>query len=73
MLALASVSKLSKGRFGSSLIGMDACRHERLLEQGIEVPENNSRTIPDWVFPNSSGPSTRHQSCPDAVFVRSIP
>eukprot|EP00983_Pelagomonas_calceolata_P000176 5650-Pelagomonas_calceolata.AAC.1 len=52
---------------------MDACRNERLLEQGIEVPENFSRTIPDWVFPNGTGSSARHQSRPDAVLVRSIP
>eukprot|EP00983_Pelagomonas_calceolata_P032126 1008558-Pelagomonas_calceolata.AAC.1 len=64
---------LSKGRFGSSLIGMDACRNERLLEQGIEVPEIISRTIPDWFFPNGTRSSARHQSRPDAVFVRSIP
>eukprot|EP00983_Pelagomonas_calceolata_P018264 572294-Pelagomonas_calceolata.AAC.1 len=52
---------------------MDACRNERLLEQGIEVPENTSRTIPDWFFPNETGSSARHLSRPDAVFVRSIP
>eukprot|EP00983_Pelagomonas_calceolata_P044728 1139421-Pelagomonas_calceolata.AAC.1 len=57
------VQALSKGRCGSSLIGMDACRNEKLLEQ----------VIPDWVFSNSTGPSAQHQSCPDAVFVRSIP
>eukprot|EP00983_Pelagomonas_calceolata_P015482 490832-Pelagomonas_calceolata.AAC.1 len=45
------VKALSKGRYGSSLIGMDACRNERLLDQGIQVPENISRAIPDWVFP----------------------
>eukprot|EP00983_Pelagomonas_calceolata_P020209 637739-Pelagomonas_calceolata.AAC.1 len=39
---------LSKGRFGSSLIGMVACRKERLLDQGIQVPGNISRPIPDW-------------------------
>eukprot|EP00983_Pelagomonas_calceolata_P106764 1159270-Pelagomonas_calceolata.AAC.1 len=27
---------LSKGRFGPSLIGMDACRNERLLDEGIQ-------------------------------------
>eukprot|EP00983_Pelagomonas_calceolata_P007998 261018-Pelagomonas_calceolata.AAC.1 len=52
---------------------MDACRNERLLEQGIEVPENISQTILYWVFPTGTGSSARHQSCPDAVFVRSIP
>eukprot|EP00983_Pelagomonas_calceolata_P014712 467182-Pelagomonas_calceolata.AAC.1 len=44
----------------------------RLLEQGVEVPENISQTIPDWVFPNGTGSSARHQSRPDAVFMRSI-
>eukprot|EP00983_Pelagomonas_calceolata_P032895 1030309-Pelagomonas_calceolata.AAC.1 len=43
------VEALSKGRFGSSLIGMDACRNKILLDQGIQVPENISRAIPDWV------------------------
>eukprot|EP00983_Pelagomonas_calceolata_P044418 1139288-Pelagomonas_calceolata.AAC.1 len=42
------VKALSKGRFGSSLIGMDACRNLRFLDQGIQVPENISRAIPDW-------------------------
>eukprot|EP00983_Pelagomonas_calceolata_P007616 247341-Pelagomonas_calceolata.AAC.1 len=44
------VKALSKGRFGSSLIGMVACRNGRLfqLDQGIQVPENISRAIPDW-------------------------
>eukprot|EP00983_Pelagomonas_calceolata_P033979 1064374-Pelagomonas_calceolata.AAC.1 len=41
------VKALSRGRFGSSLIGMDACRKERLLDQGIQVPEIISRAIPD--------------------------
>eukprot|EP00983_Pelagomonas_calceolata_P083732 1156222-Pelagomonas_calceolata.AAC.2 len=67
------LSSLRKGRYGSSLIGMDACRNERLLEHGIEVPENVSHTIPDWVVPNGIGSSARHHSRPDAVFVRSIP
>eukprot|EP00983_Pelagomonas_calceolata_P059004 1145735-Pelagomonas_calceolata.AAC.4 len=67
------VKALSKGGYGSSLIGRDACRKERLLEQDIEVPENVSRTIPDWVFPNGTGSSAQHQSRPDAVYVRSIP
>eukprot|EP00983_Pelagomonas_calceolata_P029693 930131-Pelagomonas_calceolata.AAC.1 len=67
------VKALSKGRYGSSLIGMDACRNERLFQQGIQVPENISRTIPDWIFPTGTGSSARHQSRPDAVFVRSIP
>eukprot|EP00983_Pelagomonas_calceolata_P064355 1148087-Pelagomonas_calceolata.AAC.2 len=74
MVAFASVLKPSaKGRYGSSLIGMDACRKERLLEQDIQVSENISRTFPDWVFPNGTGCYARHHSRPDAVFVRSIP
>eukprot|EP00983_Pelagomonas_calceolata_P024744 779055-Pelagomonas_calceolata.AAC.1 len=52
---------------------MDACQNEKLLEQGIEVPENIFRTIPDWFFPAGTGSSARHQSRPDAVFVCSIP
>eukprot|EP00983_Pelagomonas_calceolata_P068617 1149997-Pelagomonas_calceolata.AAC.2 len=58
---------------------MDACRNERLLDQGIQVPEllwnfeNISRAIPDWVFPNVAGSSAQHQSRPDPIFVRSIP
>eukprot|EP00983_Pelagomonas_calceolata_P008965 291504-Pelagomonas_calceolata.AAC.1 len=52
---------------------MDACCREKLEEQGIEVPENVSRDIPDWAFPNGSGPSARRQSRPDAVFVRPFP
>eukprot|EP00983_Pelagomonas_calceolata_P094951 1157942-Pelagomonas_calceolata.AAC.2 len=67
------VKALSKGRYGSSLVGMDACRNERLLEQGIEVPENISRAIPDWGFPNGTGSSAWRQSRADAVCVRSIP
>eukprot|EP00983_Pelagomonas_calceolata_P073468 1152150-Pelagomonas_calceolata.AAC.1 len=67
------VKALIKGSYGSSLIGMDACRTERLLDQGIEVPGNISRAIPDWVFPDSTGSSARHQSRPVAVFVRSNP
>eukprot|EP00983_Pelagomonas_calceolata_P124453 1161108-Pelagomonas_calceolata.AAC.1 len=66
------VKALSKGRRGSSLICIDACRNDRLLQQGIQVPENISQTIPDWVFPTGTGSSTWHQSRPDAVFVRSI-
>eukprot|EP00983_Pelagomonas_calceolata_P050786 1142137-Pelagomonas_calceolata.AAC.1 len=67
------VKARSKGRFGSSPIGMDAYRNERLLDQGIQVPENISRTIPDCFFLNGTGSSARHQSCPDIFFVRSIP
>eukprot|EP00983_Pelagomonas_calceolata_P064538 1148177-Pelagomonas_calceolata.AAC.1 len=57
---------LSKGRYGSSFIGVDACRNERPLQQGIRVPENISRAIPDWVFAAGTGSSARHQSRPDA-------
>eukprot|EP00983_Pelagomonas_calceolata_P134408 1162060-Pelagomonas_calceolata.AAC.1 len=69
------VEALIKGRHGSSSIGMDGCRNERLLEQGEVVPEYISRAIPAWLFPNgtASGSSARHQSRPDAVSVRSIP
>eukprot|EP00983_Pelagomonas_calceolata_P019680 620051-Pelagomonas_calceolata.AAC.1 len=52
---------------------MDACRNERRLDQGIHVPGNISRAIPDWAFPNGTDSCARHQSRPDAVFVRSIP
>eukprot|EP00983_Pelagomonas_calceolata_P120621 1160723-Pelagomonas_calceolata.AAC.2 len=52
---------------------MDASCREKLQEQGIEVPENISLDIPDWAFPNGSGPSARQQIFPDAVFVRPIP
>eukprot|EP00983_Pelagomonas_calceolata_P008682 283672-Pelagomonas_calceolata.AAC.1 len=52
---------------------MDACRNERLFQQGIQVPENISRIIPNWVFPTGTDSSARHQSRPDAVFMRSIP
>eukprot|EP00983_Pelagomonas_calceolata_P034237 1072506-Pelagomonas_calceolata.AAC.1 len=62
------VKAVSNGRYGWSLIGMDACRKERLLEQGIEVPEKKPRTIPDWVFANGTGSSARHHSRPNAVF-----
>eukprot|EP00983_Pelagomonas_calceolata_P124024 1161063-Pelagomonas_calceolata.AAC.3 len=52
---------------------MDACQNERLFKQGIHVPGNISRAIPDLFFPNGTESSARHQSRPDAVFVRSIP
>eukprot|EP00983_Pelagomonas_calceolata_P053858 1143456-Pelagomonas_calceolata.AAC.18 len=61
------VKALSKGRYGSSLIGVDGCRNERLLDQGIQVPENISRATPDWVFPYGTGSRARHQNRPDAV------
>eukprot|EP00983_Pelagomonas_calceolata_P098804 1158389-Pelagomonas_calceolata.AAC.7 len=67
------VKALSKGRCGSYLIGMDGCSNERLLDQGIHVPGNISRPIPDWVFPNGTGSPARHQSRPDALFVRLNP
>eukprot|EP00983_Pelagomonas_calceolata_P048213 1140959-Pelagomonas_calceolata.AAC.1 len=67
------VEALSKGRFGSSLIGMDACHNEIHLDQGIQIPGNISRAIPDCFFPNGTGSPARHQSCPDALFVCSIP
>eukprot|EP00983_Pelagomonas_calceolata_P074867 1152740-Pelagomonas_calceolata.AAC.1 len=51
---------------------MDACRNERLLDGGIQVPENISRAIPDWVFRNGTGSFARHQSRPYVIFVRSI-
>eukprot|EP00983_Pelagomonas_calceolata_P120363 1160699-Pelagomonas_calceolata.AAC.8 len=67
------VKALSKGRYGSTLIGMDGCSNQRLLDQGIQVPENISRAISDWVFPNGTGSPARHQSLPDVIFVRPIP
>eukprot|EP00983_Pelagomonas_calceolata_P000645 24060-Pelagomonas_calceolata.AAC.1 len=63
------VKALSKGRYGSFLIGMD----ERFLDQGIQVPEKISRVIPDWVLPYGTGSPARHRSRPDALFVRPIP
>eukprot|EP00983_Pelagomonas_calceolata_P006118 203493-Pelagomonas_calceolata.AAC.1 len=69
----SGVKPLSKGRYGSFLIGLDACQNGRLLKQGMKVPENISRAIPDWFFPIGTGFSARHQSRLDAVVVRSIP
>eukprot|EP00983_Pelagomonas_calceolata_P062212 1147179-Pelagomonas_calceolata.AAC.1 len=46
------VKALSKGRYGLSLISMDGCSSERLLDQGIQVPGNISRAILNGVFPN---------------------
>eukprot|EP00983_Pelagomonas_calceolata_P019610 617268-Pelagomonas_calceolata.AAC.1 len=66
------VKALRKGRYGSSLIGMDGCSHERLLDQGIQA-ENILRAIPDWLFPYGTGSPAQHQSRPDALFVRPIP
>ena len=68
-----NIEALSKGCFGSSLISMDGCSHDRLLDQGIQVPENTSRAIPDWVFPNGAASPVQHTSRPDALFVRHIP
>eukprot|EP00967_Tisochrysis_lutea_P069268 scaffold91000_cov17-Tisochrysis_lutea.AAC.1 len=51
---------------------MDACCSEKLQEQGIEIPENIIRYIPDWDFPNGTGHFAWHLSRPDAVFVRLI-
>eukprot|EP00983_Pelagomonas_calceolata_P129811 1161638-Pelagomonas_calceolata.AAC.1 len=56
-----------------TLIGMDGCSNERLLYQCIQVPGNISRAIPDWLFPYGTGSPARHQSRPDALFVRPIP
>eukprot|EP00983_Pelagomonas_calceolata_P015322 485776-Pelagomonas_calceolata.AAC.1 len=51
---------------------MDGCSNERLLDQGIQVPENNSRAIPDLVLPYGTGSPAWYQSRPDALFVRPI-
>eukprot|EP00983_Pelagomonas_calceolata_P080346 1155105-Pelagomonas_calceolata.AAC.8 len=45
---------------------MDVCQNERLLGQGIEVPEN-------ILFSCGTGSSAQYQNRPDAVFVCSIP
>eukprot|EP00967_Tisochrysis_lutea_P117242 scaffold189456_cov15-Tisochrysis_lutea.AAC.1 len=50
----------SKGRYSSSLISVNACRDERLLEQGVEVPDNTSRAVPDWIFLNGTVSSAQH-------------
>eukprot|EP00983_Pelagomonas_calceolata_P040498 1137647-Pelagomonas_calceolata.AAC.1 len=77
MLALASVLKPSAKAdiaiSGSSFVGMDACRNERLLKQGVQDPENVFQAIPDWIFLTGTGSSARHQGHLNAVFVRSIP
>eukprot|EP00983_Pelagomonas_calceolata_P056832 1144802-Pelagomonas_calceolata.AAC.4 len=52
---------------------MDGCSSERLLDQGIQVPGNIPRPIPDCVFPYGTRSPARHQSRPDALFVRPIP
>eukprot|EP00983_Pelagomonas_calceolata_P039864 1137363-Pelagomonas_calceolata.AAC.5 len=44
----------------------------RLQEQGIAAPEKIRKDIPDWAFPNGTGPSDQNQSRPDAVFVHPI-
>eukprot|EP00983_Pelagomonas_calceolata_P076359 1153391-Pelagomonas_calceolata.AAC.1 len=46
-------------------------RYQLLSGQG--VPVRISRAFPDWLFPYGTVFSARHQSCPDAIFVRSIP
>eukprot|EP00983_Pelagomonas_calceolata_P043547 1138957-Pelagomonas_calceolata.AAC.1 len=51
------VKALSKGLYGSSLIGTSLI----------------SRAFPGCFFPNGTGSSARHQSRPDAVLVCSIP
>eukprot|EP00983_Pelagomonas_calceolata_P006032 200560-Pelagomonas_calceolata.AAC.1 len=52
---------------------MDGRNHDRLLDQGVQVRENTSRAIPDWVFPIGAASPARHQSRPDALFVHHIP
>eukprot|EP00983_Pelagomonas_calceolata_P053814 1143441-Pelagomonas_calceolata.AAC.1 len=58
---------------------MDSLHPEKNVKGTVWHPtkgtlqENISRTIPDWVFPSGTGSSARHQSGPDAAFVRSIP
>eukprot|EP00983_Pelagomonas_calceolata_P003322 107806-Pelagomonas_calceolata.AAC.1 len=52
---------------------MDACHYERLLDQGMRVPEDISRAIPDWVFPYGIGSLPSTKSRPDAILVRSNP
>eukprot|EP00983_Pelagomonas_calceolata_P049909 1141702-Pelagomonas_calceolata.AAC.1 len=54
MLVLASVSEPSaKADINHPLLAWTPA-NERLLEQGIEVPE---RALPGWLFPNGTGPS----------------
>eukprot|EP00983_Pelagomonas_calceolata_P086960 1156861-Pelagomonas_calceolata.AAC.4 len=55
----------------SLLHGLSYCRNERLLDQGIRVPENISQAVPDYSFPYGTGSSARYQSRPDITFVRS--
>ena len=64
---------ISKGSFGSSIIAMDACASDKLLEQDLVVPEAITRTIPTWLFPPDTCSPARHQSRPDAILVRPIP
>eukprot|EP00967_Tisochrysis_lutea_P035476 scaffold42474_cov19-Tisochrysis_lutea.AAC.1 len=66
------VNALCKGKHGSSLICKKPAEM-RLLEQGVEVPENMSRALPDLLFPSGTGSPAMHQSRLDAVLVRSVP
>eukprot|EP00983_Pelagomonas_calceolata_P104355 1159014-Pelagomonas_calceolata.AAC.18 len=66
------VKVLSQGIHGSSHIAMDAVGIERLLDQGISVPESLSQAVPIWVFPYGTNSSAHHQSHPDAASVRSF-
>ena len=64
---------ISQGRYAFSIVTMDACNNEKLLEQDMEVPEDITRAIPEWLFPSGTRPLARHQSRPDAILVRPIP
>jgi hypothetical protein len=64
---------ISVGRLGSSIVSMDACCSEKLLEQDMQIPDDIHRAIPDWLFPDGTRPLVRHQSRPDAVLVYPIP
>eukprot|EP00983_Pelagomonas_calceolata_P134568 1162073-Pelagomonas_calceolata.AAC.4 len=72
------LSAPSKNEYGSFLVAMNTCCRlysilgEELLEQGIEVPGNIYKYVPDWAFPNVTGTSAQHQSHPDAICVRPI-
>eukprot|EP00983_Pelagomonas_calceolata_P102379 1158799-Pelagomonas_calceolata.AAC.2 len=41
--------------------------------RAYKFPENISRDIPNWGFPDGTGSPARHQSRPDALFVRPVP
>ena len=49
-------------------MGMDASNREDLWNQGMEVPENVHRHIPDWLYPSGRNPRTQ-QSRPDGIIV----